>query len=574
MNEDSIGMTKPLITLYPYQEKHVKRLKRILEKSPFALDLSMLGTGKTYTTTRIASDLAIGNIIVIAPAAIKSKWNALQHTYETPPIECLSFCELRSSKCKQPRHGLLNRRDYKRTVTMQSEQRIVDCCDFTPTAKLKQLVQDGVLLVIDEIQNIKNLTSQFHACRALINAVMQPHATEPMGGIKSRVLLLSGSPIDKEVHAVHLLKGLGIMTSEKLADYSVYHGTYDYPGLSEIVQFCQRLDPKNPLLADYEIILHQNLDNYCCVDYVYLLFQGIIKKRLSREMPRAALPKGVDITKRNGFFNIHRLGDRELLGAGVQGLSKASSYNALEHTVNFGTDAAATMSAIQSALIKIETAKIETFVRLARKHLDDRPTSKVIICVNYRATVTDLMRELNDLNPCALEGRMPSKQREISHRKFQSPTLENRLLISNLTVCSTGIDLDDKVGSFPRIMLVSPMFNTITLYQLCHRLMRMDTKSCSEVFMVYGKNTKQHPCITENRIIDALSKKSTVMKETTNKQFAMGVVFPGDYEDWTEDDPDPAVYEEDLALADVTLENTTSTKTNENNDNNKNEGDC
>jgi hypothetical protein len=67
------------------------------------------------------------------------------------------------------------------------------------------------------------------------------------------------------------------------------------------------------------------------------------------------------------------------------------------------------------------------------------------------------------------------------------------------------------------------MYNTITLYQLCHRFQRMDTKSSSDIFMVYGKGA------VESRVLAALGRKSLVMKETTENQVRCGVEFPGDY---------------------------------------------
>ena len=187
------------------------------------------------------------------------------------------------------------------------------------------------------------------------------------------------------------------------------------------------------------------------------------------------------------------------------------------------------MIAITMAMMMIETAKIGTFVRLARDTLLNDPTCKVVLAVNYTATLGDLARYLEEFSPLTLSGNSSAEKRGVVVNKFQAPPAHgNRLLIANLSVCSTGIDLDDKQGDSTRTVFVSPMYNTITLYQLSHRFLRMDTKSSSMLYMVYGQNA------SETRVLDALSHKSEVMKETTSDQVLSGVKFPGDFDSYHE----------------------------------------
>jgi len=504
------------LTIFPYQEIHVEVLKEHLKISPFAIDLSMLGTGKTYTSAKIGEDLGVKHIVVICPVSVKAKWQHMKKEYGIPLKDCISFCQLRSTKCKQPKHGLLKRRDYQESVRVNHQMHLLDRVDFSASDSFKALVDEGLLLVIDEVQNIKNITSQFHACQALIAEIVKRGVGE---GAKSRLLLVSGSPIDKREQSVNMFRCLGVMRSTELTTYNI--GTYQFvpTGILEIEAFCKNLSPEHAMFGLYSRT-HTHSKNLCMA-YAYRMFQEVFKRRLSHAMdpPKA----DTHLVKRNGEFIVEREQDRLLLEAGIGKLKKACGFDPDNNTVNFGTNSAATMSGIQVALMQIETAKIHTFVRIARKALESDPNKKVVICVNYCATIADLKGLLVEYRPLLLQGSMSSNRRAEAIANFQKGDCEHRLLIANLSVCSTGIDLDDKFGTFEREVFVSPMYNTITLYQLCHRFQRMDTKSSSDIFMVYGKGA------VESRVLAALGRKSLVMKETTENQVRCGVEFPGDY---------------------------------------------
>ena len=70
--------------LYPNQREHVAALEEILTRSPFAFDFSMLGTGKTYTSTQIAMDMRMSHVVVIAPVSVLPKWRAMQRDFGLP----------------------------------------------------------------------------------------------------------------------------------------------------------------------------------------------------------------------------------------------------------------------------------------------------------------------------------------------------------------------------------------------------------------------------------------------------------------------------------------------------------
>lgn len=520
------------IRLLPTQVDHVERLTRIFDTSMFAFDFSMMGAGKTFSSSYIAlnSRFAFKHVIVIAPVSVQSKWMDMQKRYGVPVAHNLSYSSLRSVKHHQPKHGLLHRRDYIHPVrnTLTGMTTDTERVEFTASDELTRLLEEGTLLVIDEMQNVKNLGSQFDAAQALIKALRVNFET---GSRRSRLIMMSASPIDRPEQVIHLYRILGIMASDRITQYNIRTNRTEWVGAREIEDECHKLNADQTRQIRYR---HPNIDNGRALrdtgvrSYLYDLFQEVLKPALSSTM---LPPETVaQIYKYNACYEVQDRADRQLLAQAIAKLGDAAGYNDETNTVDYmhAGNAAEALRAISTAMLQIETAKINTFVRVAREALEADPHRKVVICVNYSSTVHDLVERLAAFRPLLLDGSIPvGKRGEVIHQ-FQQPTAERRLLIGNVSVCSTGIDLDDKDGAYPRLALISPNFSTITLYQLGHRFLRADTKSDATIHFLFGKQA------VELHILNALAHKSAVMKETTQEQAEYGIVFPGEYEMWQE----------------------------------------
>ena len=502
------------VILHPHQVPHVSRLLEILSEEKFALDLSMLGTGKTYTSTAIAEKLELPHVIVIAPVSVKPKWALMRDMHGLPLKKLLSYSELRASRCRQPKHGLLARRDYKQhidTNEVHGDDREIDKVEFTPSEELTTMVEEGILVVIDESQSIKNMSAQFHATHAIIEAI-----TSSAPENRSRVLIVSGSPIDRLEQASHLFRCLGVMKSP-LSVYNPYYNRFNNKGYLEVLRYCEALPGYwQPWLGE-----RNNVHNgaAACYRLAYMLFQGPFKESRAASMEPPKME--VAIKKYNGYFDIGDEKSKNLLEMGVKKMADAVRYDAATGSVDHGgADSAQTRVALSMSMMMIETAKIPTFIRLTREALQN--PGKVVVCVNYSASLRDIVEALSDLDPLVMQGSMNYAQRGTTIEKFQHDKTR-RVLVANLSLIASGIDLDDVAGDNPRTCFVSPNYSTITLYQLGHRFIRLNTKSSSELYMVYGQNA------SETRVLDALGRKSEVMKTTADKQAAAGVVFPGDY---------------------------------------------
>lgn len=516
------------IELLPTQVEHVERLEHILSFSPFALDLSSLGSGKTYASSYIATNdpERFKHIVVVAPVSVKTKWLQMKKEYGVPVSAALSYCELRSVKCKQPKHGLLYRRDFKVPHVENGRTIEIDKVTFAPSEKFDKMVAEGMLLVVDEIQNVKNISTQFLACQAMIKTVVRNFTPES----KSRVLMLSGSPIDKMEQAIVLFRTLDITKQDRLARINLQTYRMVWEGMQDIYDYCMNINPEklNQVVASFGGQRYvQNFRDGSLRRFCYDLFQQVVKPAISSAMLPPQL--GFSLNKRNGFYHIIDNAEAQLLTNAVYNLGNVARFTNNRIDGHMGIQS---LRAISAALLQIETAKIGTFARIAREALDNHPHQKVAICVNYSTTITDLVAALADFKPVVLDGSVSMNNRAKVLEKFQAPNTECRLIIGNVSVMSTGIDLDDKNGNFPRIAFVSANYSTINLYQLAFRFLRSDSKSPADIYFVYGQHAK------ENKILEALSAKSKVMKATTPEQAQHGVVFPNDHETFHELPPE------------------------------------
>ena len=177
-------------------------------------------------------------------------------------------------------------------------------------------------------------------------------------------------------------------------------------------------------------------------------------------------------------------------------------------------DMMAVLACIQKGLVMVETSKIPLFIQLVREVLSRNPQHKVVLSFNYSTSVKDAVRELAEFSPLVLTGSVPSSARQNIISQFQLPDITHRLLIGNTHVLSSGIDLDDKHGEFPRTCFVSPNYHTIDMYQITHRFLRgLDTRSNSEVYVVYVSSLRDK--CAEMSVMRSLIKKGGIMKDVS-----------------------------------------------------------
>ena len=517
------------IVLQEHQIQHVDLLNNKLSKYPLVCDFSAMGSGKSFTSSYICknSPLNFKHAIIIGPLSIKNDWEKKKSIYGVPIHSFISYCSLRSVKGKSElSHGLLNRIDSFRPMTYKDERINVDVVEFKCTELYKKLVSEGLLLIIDEIQNIKNINAQFKACRELINGVIGDcdYINPPVNN--SRILLLSGTPFDKCEQIPHFFRLTGVMKHDELCEYNIMTGVNKWTGFKDIIKLSKHI---NSRYTDNLVRLYENTGTHkVIIPACFDVFQQIIKPEISHSMPPVQLK--CTINKLNAFYSLCNDTDKTLMIEGVSRLKKSLSYNENNDSITFTHGIS--MQAIQSSLQMIETAKIKTICNIVKSKLNENEFNKVVVCLNYTNPLMDLADLLKAYNPLVINGQTKISERGKMIDKFQQNDSLYRLIIANIHVISEGINLDDQDGSFPRFCIVNPNYSTIKLCQLSDRFKRSLTKSDSNIHFMFAK----HCC--ELNILDALARKSAVMKETTPEQVEGGVKFPCDYDAYVEGNVD------------------------------------
>ena len=143
----------------------------------------------------------------------------MQELYRIKISLIVTYESLRSRKHDQPRHGLLTRIDELDTEHKKDEQSNhsgtnsgTNRVQFAATPLFLQMCDEGLLLVFDEIQKIKNNSAQQKACQALVEPMqqrreeqvqqLQQRCQQP---VQSYLGMLSGTPFDKEEHCTNFL---------------------------------------------------------------------------------------------------------------------------------------------------------------------------------------------------------------------------------------------------------------------------------------------------------------------------------------------------------------------------------
>jgi hypothetical protein len=521
-----------------YQVSHFERVDKIIEEEGFYCDPSQPGLGKTYPPLFQCQKRGL-SLFVVAPLSVVDRWISVCAEYGVVLKCVVSYDSLRSTKNKQPKHQYLERIDNVLNAGSES-------VEFKATDKLKKLIAEGCVFVLDECHKLKNRSAQWKACKEITREILESKS-------ESSFSLLSGSFFDKIEHARQALELMGILKSRFMYRTNPHTGLLDYMrfGLGEVIDKAKKYDTEetNKILNEHHISTINSKKMESVSEKVcYELLTKVILKHVGSVMTNdkirnlkngkfikesngkrcKLIPDIMNIIanyllvedKKNGYFKVSPENEK-LISDKVAEYARAIGFNPDNDDVDLKRLGKGVQISQQLEALKIA----DIFERVTREKLTANPKAKMVIFLNYIDNIEDLFRRLKEFNPIIFYGATKNRGKWIE-KFMKDPTA--RVFIANLTVGGIGIELDDQIGDEDRYVLMSPSFRVIEMYQGLQRVFRKNTKSNVWARIVYADIRLGKHQIKESRILNAITKKSGVLKSIPGGELQK---YTGEFED-------------------------------------------
>ena len=443
-----------MISLYDYQELNYARIKEIFTYSRFAFNLSELGSGKSIIGLKIGEDY--DNIVVVSyPAVINQNWIGLIQKYGLQKkIQTITINSLRGRKNYKLNNDYLIRED------IPLKQPV-----FKVTPYWKQICTSRTLLIIDEFQMTKNKNIGAKAVKALIGTILESE--------NSNILLMSGTPIDNIDQIMNYLKLLNLIKKSR-----------KFAALKELIK-----DEEEINCFNFDVKL---------VDY----FKNNFLLKFSDKMSPFA-------RKIVGKLSYLTLGEREkeLASSEVQSLTTLCKKLETSGKLDSGDSLSIKQHLQNIELVKMPELAVQIINLMCKKK------KKIVIALFYIKPIMMLYKLLEKYKPQLIIGETKNLERTSIISRFQEDNLNCRLIIANADIISTGINLDDTTGLFPRICFLSSNYKSMISHQLFYRFCRVTTKSTPEIKIIFCKD------LNEDRVLEILNNKTKILKDFSSSSF-------------------------------------------------------
>lgn len=461
------------------------------------------------------------------PKTLISMWTNLMASAKVPVEAIMTFDKLAGRDKTGCKHPYLVRTNGSYSVT----KTWIDLVDGTKAreqatrAGVEYDGRGGIFLIADESQLIKNKTSARHWSffELVKSAVIKPDEWVVRG------VHLSASPIDKRENWECLFRNMGLIQGKEL--YKVN------PGRSPITyQNCALgwLFDHTTALGEGKIVgrLRQRyvqMRTKDVPDVFTYLWKMVYQYRASVPVkdPIYAHPVTGRIFERvraNYFITLNEKG----VALAEQAMTQLRRGNIIRQNGQINLEEArSNFGLIQKALVNLCSAKIEDLARIALLKLEEG--KKIIICCPFKDDQKRLMLLLEVYRPVLLNGDTVDRDKVTG--LFNSDSTECMVIIMTPKVGGVGVSLDDKIGTFRRVLFYIPTYEFLDIFQAFGRLYRRGMMSDTEAYIVYCNNTASIEAILLNSLAKSKVAESVIVPGS-------GRVFPGGY-DFLIEDEDP-----------------------------------
>jgi hypothetical protein len=236
--------------------------------------------------------------------------------------------------------------------------------------------------------------------------------------------------------------------------------TKELAALGELIDFARRFDSRkvNELMKAGGTRIYSKGQKQ--KDFIIALYDKIIQPNISSAMPSQ------DITLKMNHLEYLKRDEVVRVGGALNLMHKTIDYEG-KGVVNLR----------RMVIMDIQAGLAPAAARFAERLLNENPHRKVVIFYQFNEARDILLKQLKKYKPLLIAGTQHTsyEEREDALKKFNAPNDKYRVLIASILVASLGIQMDDKIGGFPRRSIILPVWSLKNMMQAADRIGRADT---------------------------------------------------------------------------------------------------
>jgi hypothetical protein len=501
-----LSLTEEL-TLLPHQHDIYNHFRRQLETKKLMIDLSELGSGKSYVVMKLALDLNLMILYISNDLAVNTM-NNLMCLYGVRQLPSMSFTDVTA----------VNGRDSNIYINNHNEVRTVN------KNYLDVISKRNILVVVDEVQAGKNGDAQrSEAIRVMLSPIYFPHRYGlPEGG--SRAALLSGTLFDCKEHAKQMVYLTNFSGSCEYTSsmYREIDGRTVYlnAGFGELVFNCNHVNPAltAEILGGVSFgaggiplqIGKPFMSNF--IELVYELFSRIVLPYYAHGIgkPVCEYPKqGRNVT---GVLTEEQ---EQRMIAFLMNPNNARQFQFDGNTISFSSESSKFRSSLQEMM---HDFKAEHIVRSVSEEL--RQGIKSVVYTDYDVSTNHIVEKLREQGwkVLCITGEVKQIERYQNIDAFNEDSSVN-VIVCKKSIASCSINLHCKKtieeGGEIRSLHMIPSFDSTQMLQSLERVDRAERATPVKVNIWWLQSRQLILQKIEEHLFNTLVTKVNVIKRVS-----------------------------------------------------------